>query len=74
MVVKTGRSFDGVHAAVALGLTANGDSSGVSLLEMTGDGMEASEGLADPAVAEMTSSNATVCELPSPNRSLMDAG
>jgi hypothetical protein len=34
MVVKTGRSFDAVHAAVVCGVTANG--SGAGLLEMTG--------------------------------------
>jgi hypothetical protein len=43
-------------------------------LGMTGDGIETSAGLAEPAVAEITRSKATVCELPSPNRSLMDAG
>src|SRR5580692_1208345 len=63
MVVKTGSSFDAVHVAAALGVTANA---------MTADGSKPS--LAEPAVAEMTSSRATVCELPSPNSNLIDAG
>src|SRR5580693_330302 len=66
MVVKTGRSFDAVHAAVACGVTANG--SGVSLIKL----FELVAGRAEPEVAEITRRSCTVCELPSPNKNLID--
>jgi hypothetical protein len=73
MVVKTGRSFDAVHVVAALDVTGNdvtADGSGVSLFET----VETLAGRAEPAVAEITSSKATVCELPSANKNLIDPG